>query len=360
MKSFNPDIITMGSNSFLVRLNIKENRYSGKVSFKDCEMNMSFRRILNDIFLCTSKNDTDWRLLDEWALIRKNKKMTVLLPVQGSFNKRKYLKVVKYINSLKNITKFNLLICYQYLEKIFSVHRLLNFFELSADDALSYLLEEEMKKNVKLIEINKLIFCSYQFFNDASEKMKGILLQSHSNRKKVITAPEFEKHFRLNLDNIFLKYLIRKNSNGLNLKIMQNRVVFEDLPLTDEEERNIREIITVIKKNRINIFSISQIMKKSGKSYDEINVGLWNLLSSEKIIQLDEKKEYFIFSEELARIINRLKKYKRNEGDILDISAVREITDFNRKNIIILLEYLDSKKITVRLGNNKRRLEIPV
>ncbi len=350
----------MGSNSFLVQLNIKENRYSGIVSFKDREMNMSFRRILNDIFLCTSKNDTDWRFLDECALTRKNKKMTVLLPVQGSFNKRKYLKVVKYIYTLKNATKFNMLICYQYLEKIFSVHRLLTFFELSADDALSYLLEEEMKKNIKLIEINKLIFCSYQFFNDTSEKMKGILLLSHSNRKKVITAPEFEKHFRLNLDNIFLKYIIRKNSNGLNLKIMQNRVVFEDLPLTNEEKKNIQEIITVIKKNRINIFSISLIMKNSVKSYDEINVGLWNLLSSEKIIQLDEKNEYFMFSDELSRIINRLKKYKRNEGDILDISAVREITDFNRKNIIILLEYLDSKKITVRVGNNKRRLEIPV
>ena len=117
------------------------------------------------------------------------------------------------------------------------------------------------------------------------------------------------------------------------------------------------EIERLLRKNKLAIFSIEDIIKVSDLEYKEINDSLWYLLSDDEIVQLNEK--YFIFSEDLDKIINRLKKYKRNQGEMIDIKSLREMTAFNRKNLITLFEYFDSRKITQRI-NSKRKILLVV
>ena len=62
------------------------------------------------------------------------------------------------------------------------------------------------------------------------------------------------------------------------------------------------------------------------------------MLNEEKFLQLDER--YFIFSDEYNKIINRLKKFKRNQGDIMTFDDLRTMTSYSRKYLIVLFEYL--------------------
>jgi selenocysteine-specific elongation factor len=78
------------------------------------------------------------------------------------------------------------------------------------------------------------------------------------------------------------------------------------------------------------------------------------MLTEGKFVQLNER--YFMFSDEYQKIINRLKKFKRNQGDIISIDDLRTLTTYSRKYIIILFEYLDLQNITVRVGNKRKIL----
>ena len=71
-------------------------------------------------------------------------------------------------------------------------------------------------------------------------------------------------------------------------------------------------------------------------------------------MQLNER--YFIFSDEYNKIINRLKKFKRNQGDIITIDDLRTMTSLSRKYLIVLFEYLDGQNITQRIGNKRKIL----
>ena len=43
------------------------------------------------------------------------------------------------------------------------------------------------------------------------------------------------------------------------------------------------------------------------------------------------------YEEELEKILNKLKKYKRNQGEMIDIQAFRELTLYTRKYIILYI-----------------------
>jgi hypothetical protein len=78
------------------------------------------------------------------------------------------------------------------------------------------------------------------------------------------------------------------------------------------------------------------------------------MLDEEKLLQLDER--HFIFSEEYGKIINRLKKFKRNQGDIMTFDDLRSLTSYTRKYLIVLFEYWDGQNITRRVGNKRQIL----
>jgi hypothetical protein len=96
------------------------------------------------------------------------------------------------------------------------------------------------------------------------------------------------------------------------------------------------------------------VQKCTNYSLKQINDSLWYMLEEEKFLQLDER--YFIFSDEYNKIINRLKKFKRNQGDILTFDDLRTITSYSRKYLIVLFEYWDGQNITRRQGNKRQIL----
>lgn len=346
-------------NSFLVRLDIKENNFSGIIQLEDKNFAGNFKKIGGDIFVFNSKNKLNISFMDQVLVKSRNKKFSTLLPIISEYTKRKLTRIAKIITKYSNLKIDDLIIDYLILEKVYSVGLLIDFFKVDQNYILQLLLRKEIKKEIKLINIKNLTISSYDYFLEASNELNELLKFSYSSRKKSINSSDVEKKIKIPYESLFFKYLVRREFGNFELRILKEKIIFDNLPLTREEKNNVNEIIGIIKKNRLNVFSIPSIMKISLTSSDKVNDALWNMLGEDLLIQLDSRGEHFMFSEEFNRIINRLKKFKRNQGDLIDIASVREITSFNRKNIIILLEYLDSKKITSRNGN-KRKLELPV
>lgn len=349
----------MKFNSFLARLSVKENIFSGIIRLNDNDISVGFKRIIDDFFLCNSKKELNFYFSQKIFVKSRNKELEVILPLFSSYNKKKLIKVVKKLLKDDEINPYELVIDYLNFEKFFSAEYLIDFLKVSKEEIINYVMKAEIDKRIKIIDINKLTICSYDFFLNLAEDLYNLLNEYFSSRTKIIYREDIEKKLNIPFDNTFFKYLLRKVSGDFELRLMKNKIIFDNLPLSDEEKANVEEVKEIIKKNKMNIFSISNIVKISSKSSDKVNDALWSMLGENLIVQLDEKNEYFVFSDELNRIINRLKKFKRNQGDIIDISDLREMTSYNRKNIIILFEYLDSIKFTSRKGN-KRVIELSV
>ncbi len=347
-------------NSFLINLKIKESSFSGMIISNGKKLSGSFKRIYENIFIVRFKSSVDLRLSNETELISRNKTFIPILPVLIENNKKKLTKVAKIIVekgstlSVEEIIDLSL-----QLEKVLEINKLRDFVKMNTDELRSIMINMEIGKKVKVLNLQNLYSCSYKVYRDSYSILNENLSYFYNNRIKTVRFSELTKKSVLKPSSFFFKYLLGKASDKHSFKIMKDKVVFTQLPITEKEALMVDNIEKIIKKNKLGIFSILSIKKVSDLENEIINNSLWHMLSEEKIVALDEKREYFIFKDELTKIINRLKKFKRNQDDFIDISSFREITVLNRKGIIVLFEYLDSQKITTRTGN-KRKIELQV
>ena len=131
-------------------------------------------------------------------------------------------------------------------------------------------------------------------------------------------------------------------------------MVFSQLPLSAEEKTRIAEIEKALRTNKLPLFTFENVQKNTPFTVKQINDALWAMLNEGTFLQLDER--HFIFSDEYAKIINRLKKFARNQGDVLTFDDLRGLTGYSRKYLIVLFEYWDRQHITCRIGNRRKIL----
>ena len=347
-------------NSFLVYLKIKESSFQGIVDYKGNNFSGSFQRVSEDIFLVKFKQNIDLIFKEKIELKSRTKTFTPLIPLYTESNKKKLTKIAKSLNdNWETLSETDIILLTLNIEKALSVVYMKDFLSLNNDELLEILTRLESEKELKLLDITNLHTCSYKIFTDNYSNMVEKLTNSYNSRIKSVKLSDLAEKILFHPNSIYFRYMLEKARSKQNFRIVKDKLVFTELPLSDKETSVVNEVEKIIKKNKLGVFSIFSIRKVSGIEVEMINNSLWHMLSEEKIVPLDEKREYFIFTEELTKIINRLKKFKRNQGDMIDISSFREISVLNRKNIILVLEYLDSVKITTRIENN-RRIELQV
>ncbi|MCK5220096.1 MAG: SelB C-terminal domain-containing protein [Candidatus Aminicenantes bacterium] len=347
-------------NSFLVHLKIKEASFPGIVVLGKKNYSGSFKKISEDIFHVYFKQKVIMRLNEKVELKSRSKFFTPLLPVFTESNKKKLTKIAKSLNEdIDTLSAEDVILLAVNNEKALNVLYLEDFLSMNRRELLDILIRLESEKKIKLMDLINLYSCSYKIFTDNFNNMVEKLSNSYNSRLKTIKFSDIAGQVIFHPDSIYFRYMLEKTRSQHDFRILKDKLVFTELPLSEKEISMVNEVEKVIKKNKLGIFSIYSIRKVSEFDIGFINNSLWHLLSEEKIVPLDEKREYFIFSDELTKIINRLKKFKRNQGDMIDISSFREISVLNRKNIILVLEYLDSQKITTRIGNN-RKIELQV
>ena len=207
---------------------------------------------------------------------------------------------------------------------------------------------------MKVINLNYLFVTSWEHFLQNLSAMEGVLRAAYENRERTVKFTRLERAVKIPQDSVFFKYLLKKCSQEFPGKLVGNALVFSQLPLSAEEKACMAEIEKVLRANKLPIFTFENVQKNTAFSLKQINDALWYMLDEGKLLQLDER--HFIFSEEHAKLINRLKKFKRNQGDILTIDDLRGLTSYTRKYLIVLFEYWDGQNITRRVGNKRQIL----
>jgi hypothetical protein len=353
-------------NGYIVHLKQRENIFTGSLITSGKTVSANFKKIGKELFAANFKNQVEFKFLEKAAFKNKNKEILVLLPMISEYNKRKLTKISKFLsphiqntNTHKPFTpeggeKNNLVVNLLTVEKFLKVRDLLDFFLITRDRMIEFLVEQEIRKAVKIINFTDLFITSYENFQDYLKELNTIFTDCYTNRIKTVTLEEIQSTLKLPQSPLLLKYLLTYITHHFSFKMLKDKILFQTLPLTDTEKNSLVEIETILRKNKISIFSIENIIKNSHLLYKEVNNSLWFLVETGQVVQLNET--YFIFGEDLQKIVNKLKKYKRNEGEMMDIKAFRELTLFSRKHIIPLLEYFDNQRITQRIENQRKIL----
>jgi len=341
-------------NSYFVHLSRQENQFSANVDVNGTFFHADFKRIEGAVFSMHFRMQVHFRYSQQCGFRNKKEMFSVLLPILSKYNQRKLKKIAELFNSEAALAFPDILLAILRFDKFMEARRLESFFSLSELEMMTILQRLEIERRIKIIDMQDLLITSQEHFLQVRDDLLKALQKAYECRVKSISFVDLEKQIKIPHSSLFFRYLLRMARERIEFSIAKNRVFLQKLPLTESEKEKMEEIVRILKKNHLQVFSLDELIKVSGFPYASVNEALWNLLQEGHFIQLTE--QFFIFSEEFQRIINRLKKYKRNQGDLINIQDFRELTGYTRKSLILLFEYFDMQQITQRVGNSRRIL----
>lgn len=344
----------MRFNSYIVELKHRGTSLTGNLLISEKTVSANFKKIAQDLFVAQFKNQVEFSFLEKIEFKNRDKEITVLMPVISKYNKRKLTKLSKILNKPEGREKFNILLNLTLIDKFVKIDELLHFFSINRGKILDLLVEKELQKEIKIINFSQLAVTSFENFQKYLEQLNSIFTECYTGGIQALKFSEIESKIKVPQSSLFFKYLVHTFTNRFSFKIKKDKIVFKKLALSENEKESMKEILEILKKNKFYIFSIENILELSDLAYKEVNDTLWFLVESGEVVQLNAK--YFIFRNELDKILNRLKKYKRNQGEMIDIQAFRDLTLFTRKYIIVLFEYFDAQEITRRVENRRQIL----
>jgi hypothetical protein len=344
----------MRFNAYFVKLSHSQANFSGNVQIAGKSVPVNFRKISEGFFTAHFKSQVEFNFRQKFDFKNTKGSFTVLLPVLSQYNQRKLKRMAEILSTIQDKPVREIILALLSVENFLEMEGLLYFFSLERRETTDILIDLELSRQVKIINLNYLFFTSWEHFLHNLAAMESALRKAFEGRERSVKFSQLEKTVKLPQETFFFKYLLKKCSLIFPCKLLANALIFSKLPLSDEEKERIADIEKILKVNKHLIFSFENIQKNSHYTINQINDALWYMLNEEKFLRLDER--YFIFSDEYNKIINRLKKFKRNQGDIMTIDDLRSLTTYSRKYLIVLFEYWDRQNITQRVGNKRQIL----
>lgn len=345
----------MRFNSYFIELTHRETDFTGNLMIQDNPAHTNFKKIGDDLFIAYFKNQVELKFLEKIEFKKKNSpSVTILFPLISKYNKRKLTRIAKILKHPETREKNSILFDFLTVEKFLKVGELLDFFSNSKEETIELLIRQELEKKIKIIDFQNLFITSYENFLDYQAELNTIFSNYLVNRDKTIKLTDLENKLKLPSSSIFFKYLLCCLNDNFSFRIIQDKIAFRETILSGKEKEAIKKIEELLEKNKLPIFTVEELQKSTDLNHKEVYDSLWHLLEKEEIVQLSKK--YFILNEDLNKLINKLKKYKRNQGEMIDINTFREMTSFSRKYIIALFEYFDSRHLTMRVENRRKIL----
>ena len=344
----------MRFNAYFVRLTHSQAAFQGNVQIDGKNIPASFRGVGSDLFAVHFKNQVELTFRQQVEFKNARGSFSVLLPVLSQYNQRKLKRMAEVLAGIEEKSIPQIVPALLTVENFLEMEGLLYFFSLERHEVVDMLTELELAQEAKVINLNYLFVTSWRHYQESLAAMEKVLRQAYDSRERIVKFTSLEKAVKAPQESVFFRYLLKKNSQEFPCRILPQALVFSQLPLSEEEKARMVDIEKVLRANKLMIFTFENVSKNTTFSLKQINDALWTLLNEEKFLQLDER--YFIFSEEYAKIINRLKKFKRNQGDILTFDDLRDMTAYSRKYLIVLFEYWDRQNITCRVGNQRKIL----
>ena len=344
----------MRFNAYFVRLAHSQEDFSGNVQVGGASTAVHFKRIAAGLFAAHFKSQVELAYGQELAFKNARGSFTVLLPVLSQYNQRKLRKITELLQGMAGGKFREIVLALLDVENFLELEGLLYFFSLPRHEAVAVLTELELASRVKVINLNYLFITSWDHYLHSFAAMKEVLHLAYEARERTVKFARLEKAVHIPQESVFFKYLLKKCMQDFPCRELPGALVFTKLPLSDEEMGRMAEIEKVLRASKLPLFTFENVQKNTAYTLRQINDALWAMLNDEKILQLDER--HFIFSDEYGKIINRLKKFKRNQGDIMTFDDLRALTAYSRKYLIVLFEYWDAQQITKRLGNKRQIL----
>lgn len=344
----------MKFNAYFVALRHEEPHFTGRVSLGNSNLQATFTRVDPGLYTAHFKQQV---FLQHHQFIRLGNREIpgdVLLPVLSKYNKRKLRKIAHILQTHPDPDPGEIVRLLLEVDRFLEAERILDFYALSHAEMLQHLIQAELRGELKLIETLPLLVTSQDSLTRLRRAMKEWLETYREKSKRAIPLTHLESHLKIPRSSLLFRYLLFPETQAGTFRILDDQIAFPRQGLSEKEKENIRLIEEEVQRQHKMVFSIDDLLHTSGLSYPSINSALWFLLNEEQVVRLNERD--FIFQADLAKIINRLKKFKRNQGDMIDIATFRELTALSRRAIIPLLEYLDARQITSRMGDRRRIL----
>ncbi len=346
----------MKFTSYFISLKHESPSFTGKISKNEELIVATFIKVEKNIYIIHFTNQYEFCFFEKTNLKSSNEEITFLSPAISKYNKRKLSKLCTLLENTKPEDNAKTLLNLLSVENFLKCSLLLNFFKIERESFAKSLTKKEIQHEIKIIDVNLLYLTSYENYITYLKELNQFILNKYNKREKSFKVSEIELSLKLPKESIFFKYLLYSLKEEFSFTISNDRITFFKLSLTRKDLENIKIIETEI-NSRTGVFSLEEMIKKTGLALTIVNDSVWNLIEERKIVQLNKK--FFISNSELIKIINKLKKYKRNQGETISIKLFRDLTNYTRKNIIVIMEYLDQEKITVRIDDN-RKILLPV
>lgn len=346
----------MKFNAYFVELEHPEPTLTSNVMISGESVSVNFTRVDPNIFVAHFANQVELCYLQSVEFKNKDLRMKVLLPVISKYNKRRLTKLSGFLGEEANRDIFAIMSFLPSVDKFLRMEELLDFFNVAYEDVRNFLIRQEVEKKLKVVNLMQLCSTTYAHYLEHLEQLENLFTESCTgkNQVQVLKFADIEETIKIPHVSIFFKYLVRLTAAKYSLKIRNDRVIFKKTAQTQEGGESAGAFEDILKKNKLIVFTIESILKLSGLSQKEVNDTLWFLVENGEVMKLNER--FFIFTEEYDRIINRMKKYMRTNGEMIDIQSFRELTTLTRKYIIPLLEYMDLERVTERVDNERRIL----
>lgn len=344
----------MKFTSYYVSFVHHEASFQGRIFLDPDDYSATFTRVDDNLYILHFAGQVALQLGRSFVFKKSGQTGTILFPQHSKFNQRKQQKLVAFLKSWERDDPFILLTLLLDIENFLEIEPLRRFFGLTHAAALDWIVSEAVADRLFLMDSQQLMVCSRQTVAHFRNRIEDQLKSVRSGAVSTIRFSELEEVAKLPGDSRMFRYLLASLKEKYGYTLLKDSLVLGNNELSDSDRSTFKDLHLLLKKHKLLIFSLEDLINTKAIAHKRLNDMLWALIEQGDLVRLNER--FFIFQEDLGKIVNRLKKHKRNVSDEIDIKTLREMTQLTRKYIIILFEYFDANGITRRVENHRQIL----
>ncbi len=345
----------MKADKYFVSINSSVETHTQKIKIQEKSTQGSFTRIEDNLYSVKLDSASFMPFRDKFSLNISGETLEaeVLFPILEKYNKRRMKRAIALLQAPSdNLPAL--------IEAIFEIEpspvfkNYINFLSLSTDKLLPVLESMQLQGTLKIIEYTSLTVISTPFFKSLSDQIRAKLKDAIANSKRSTPLDEIFRNISYTPTGLLRAYLLQQLQTDIPHSLIDDKVQFLNPSINSKDKKIVTAITDTLETVPKPIMSFDQLASKTGIPFNQLSNALWYLINEGTVTQLNPQE--IIYTEFLTKLINKLKKYKRNYGDNIDINAFRTQTSLNREQIIAVFEYCDSQGITSRIGNIRRIL----
>jgi selenocysteine-specific elongation factor len=281
-------------------------------------------------------------------------KGVVLNPFFGLFGKEKEKKKISFLHGLRGSDKEMIMTLAEYKGiKGLGEREILDFSSLSQSELQEQCQQLEAESKLKILSFSPLFLLTRESFRFLCQKILGYIEKFHKNHPRDLGPPieKIKKRFGVNPKILSLAFQILLHSGQIKEADGQLALSGFKVSLSSREEKLLEEMEKMALQGKLHSLSMEELREHFHLSPQRLNRLLSLLVEKRKVVR--GKEGFIIHSRWLEEVISKVRSCGKKE---LSVSDFKEMTGLTRKYVIPLLELLDQRGITRRIGAKREIL----